>query len=452
MHTVIIGAGVVGTATAWELLRQGKRVTLIEAREDAGLETSFANGGQLSYDYVAPLADPGVWRDLPRWLLNPQSPLRFRPRFDPRQWRWLVQFMLACNTTTAKASAAALLQLSYLSRDTLHTWLQETPIAFHHRANGKLIAYRNPALLEKARKQVNYQAQHGSRQRVLNRHEASLIEPALANMGEALAGCVYTPTEEVGDCHLFTKGLFEKIRSHPGATIRTGVRVTRLETTGTRVDAVQLHTGESVHADQFVVANGLQSTTLLRQHGEHIALYGLKGYSLTVSLPSSDPPVEAIQQTHSEGAVNDPVAVTRNNATTAQATANPPVAPSISVTDYEQRIVYAPLGNTVRIAAMVDIGDATTSIPEQRIKQLKSQVRQTFPDLPLDQALEWSGLRPATPTGKPVIGRSSRLDNLWLNVGQGALGFTLACGSAVLLNALMNDEIPPIPAKPFMAP
>lgn len=438
-HTVIIGAGVIGTTTAWEFLRQGKKITLIDAREGPGLETSFANGGQLSYDYVAPLADPAVFRDLPRWLLNPNSPLRFHPRLDLLQWRWLTQFMLACNATTAKASSAALLQLSYLSRDTLHDWMQETPVQFHHRKNGKLIAYRNQALLNKARKQVNYQAQHGSRQRVLDRNESVSVEPALAHMGDDLAGCVYTPTEEVGDCYLFTKGLFEKIQAHPNATVRAGVRVDRLQTAGERVVAAQLSNGETLHADQFVLANGLKGAELLQQHKEYVPLYGLKGYSLTVPLGND---------AATAGRTDAGVSLNEKAATTAPL-ASTPAAPDISVTDYEHRIVYAPLGDQLRIAAMVDIGELTTRIPQDRIALLKSQVRKTFPALRLDRAQEWAGLRPATPTGKPVIGRSNTLNNLWLNLGQGALGFTLACGSAVLLHALVSNSPAPINAAPF---
>src|SRR5690554_3837206 len=144
MRIAVIGAGVVGTATAFELLRQGKQVVLLEAGPGPGLATSFANGGQLSYDYVAPLADPGVFRDLPKWLLNPASPLRFRPQIDPRQWCWLMAFLKASNTATAQASTRALLALSYLSRDTLHSWLEEAPVDFHYKRNGKLIAYRTP--------------------------------------------------------------------------------------------------------------------------------------------------------------------------------------------------------------------------------------------------------------------------------------------------------------------
>ncbi|MFT0849889.1 D-amino acid dehydrogenase [Achromobacter sp. F4_2707] len=419
MKIAIIGAGVIGCATAWEFLRQGKEVLLLESREGPGLVASYANGGQLSYDYVAPLADPGVFLDLPKWLLNPGSPLRFRPQLDPRQWCWLLAFLKASNTSTAQASTKALLQLSSLSRDTLHTWMAEEPIDFHYKANGKLIAYRSPHLLEKARKQVEYQASQGSNQRILSKEESIALEPALANLGQALVGCVYTSTEEVGDCHLFTRALFERVQAHPRATTRCNSRVARLNIRQGKVVSAQLSNGEQIEADQFVLTNGLQGYDLLKQHGETIQLYGLKGYSLTIPLPAAD------------------------SATAVAA------APEISVTDYERRIVYARLGDSVRIAAMVDIGDGSAAIRPDRIRHLKEEVSKSFPRLEVERAEAWAGERPATPEGRPIISRSRKLDNLWLNLGHGALGFTLACGSAVLLNALMSQSTVPINALPF---
>ena len=423
MKIAIIGAGVIGSATAWEFLRQGKEVILLEAQEGPGLGTSFANGGQLSYDYVAPLADPGVFQDLPKWLLNPASPLRFRPQLDPRQWCWLMAFLKASNAATVRSSTTALLQLSYLSRDTLHAWMNEAAINFHYQANGKLIAYRSPQLLEKARRQVEYQASHGSRQRILNRQEAIELEPALANLGQALAGCVHTPTEEVGDCYLFTRALYERVQAHPSATARSGARVVRLNTRQGKVVSAQLDNGELIEADHFILANGLQGYDLLKQQGETIQLYGLKGYSLSIPLPD--------QADASDAA--------------------PPPAPSISVTDYERRIVYARLGDIVRIAAMVDIGDNSTQIRPERIRHLKEEVSRSFPALDVERAQAWAGDRPATPEGRPVISRSRKLENLWLNLGHGALGFTLACGSAVLLHSLMSQSPTPIDAAPFGA-
>lgn len=414
MHVCIIGAGIIGTSTAWQFARQGVRVTLLEAAPSAGLGTSYANGGQLSYSYVAPLAEPGVLPNLPKWLFNSESPLRFRPRLDPHQWRWCIAFMQACRSSRVKDTTAAMLTLSYLSRNTLHQWLSETPIAFDHKTNGKLIAYRNPILLEKARRLVAYQADHGAQQSVLNRQECIALEPALGELGPALAGAIYTPGEEVGDCHLLATGLFNVLTQHNGAAVRTSAHVRKLIRSGGRIVAAELDSGEHITADHFVVAAGMASRRLLHTVDEEAMLYGLKGYSLSVPLP------------HASG-----------------------TAPVISVTDYERRIVYAPIGSVMRIAAMVDMGGQGADITPQRIALLKRLVNSTFPSLDTASATEWAGERPATPTGKPIIGRSHAADNLWLNIGHGALGFTVACGSAVLLHALVSGQTAPIDARPF---
>ncbi len=423
MHVCIIGAGVIGTTTAWQFLRQGARVTLLDAEAGPGLGTSLANGGQLSYSYVAPLADPGVFPNLPKWLLDGGSPLRFRPEMAPHQWRWCLQFLRACRAETVRDTTAAMLTLSYLSRETLRQWMSETPIQFHHQTNGKLIAYRSPALLDKARRQAAYQASQGSQQTILDRQQCIALEPALAGLGKRLAGAVYTPGEEVGDCHLFTQGLFNAMQQENDASLRLNARVRRLRREKNRIAAAELDTGEAIQADHFVVAAGLHSRQLLRSLGEDAMLYGLKGYSLSVALDGQN----------AEGG----------------ASTNPPKAPAISVTDYERRIVYAPIGQVLRIAAMVDMGDRGPALNPRRIALLKQQVDETFPGLPLQQASAWAGERPATPEGKPIIGRGKSADNLWLNIGHGALGFTLSCGSAVLLESMVSGRGAPISASPF---
>ncbi|TEA78967.1 D-amino acid dehydrogenase [Allopusillimonas ginsengisoli] len=419
MHVCIIGAGVIGTTTAWQFARQGARVTLLDASAGAGLGTSLANGGQLSYSYVAPLADPGVFPHLPKWLLDGGSPLRFRPALDPQQWRWCLRFLRACRAETVRETTAAMLTLSYLSRDTLHQWMADTPVDFHHQTNGKLIAYRSAALLDKARKLVAYQASQGSQQVILSRQQCTDLEPALDGLGDRLAGAIYTPGEEVGDCHLFTQGLFNALEQQSGASLRMNARVARLRREHGRIIAAELDNGEAIQADQFVLAAGLHSRQLLRSLGDDAMLYGLRGYSLSVPLSSPS------------------------------ANAPPPKAPSISITDYERRIVYAPIGDVLRIAAMVDMGGRGPAINQRRIALLKQQVNDTFPGLPLQQAGVWAGERPATPEGKPIIGRSKAADNLWLNIGHGALGFTLSCGSAVLLESMVSGRSSPIAPAPF---
>ncbi|OZI41265.1 D-amino acid dehydrogenase small subunit [Bordetella genomosp. 5] len=414
MRVCVVGAGVVGVTSAYFLAREGHEVVLVDSRAYPAEVSSFANGGQLSYSYVAPLAGPGVLPSVPGWLLRSDSPLRFRPRLDPHQWRWCLQFALACRASVAQRSTAELQRLSYLSRDVMNRLLEQEPLAFGHLRNGKLIAYRSPELLDKARKLVAYQAGLGAEQRVLDARETLALEPALAGMGASLAGAIYTPSEEAGDCRQFTQALFDRLGALDRVECRMSTEVLGLRTNGPVVTGVRTDAGD-IGADAVVLATGVGSRALLRPLGHDVPIYPLKGYSLSVPLADDDD-----------------------------------TAPRISVTDYERRIVYARVGRVLRIAAMVDIGSRDTGIDPARVALLKRQVLEVFPHLDLSDAQPWAGLRPATPTGKPLIGPVRGVDNLWLNIGQGALGFTLACGSAALLTTRMSGVEPPIDDSPFL--
>jgi D-amino-acid dehydrogenase len=413
MKVCVIGAGVIGVTSAYFLARQGHDVVLVDSRARPATVSSFANGGQLSYSYVAPLAGPGVLPSVPGWLLRSDSPLRFTPRFDPHQWLWCLQFALACRASVSNTSTAQLQTLSFLSRDVLHHLLEEEKLDFGYQRNGKLIAYRSPELLDKARKLVLYQAQLGADQSVLDASETLEMEPALAGLGNKLAGAVYTPSEEVGDCQQFTEGLFNILQGMSNVDCQMSNPVRRLRREGRQVVAVETAKGD-IAVDAVVLAAGVESRRLIKPLGRDLPLYPLKGYSLSIPLEEGDT-----------------------------------TAPNISVTDYERRIVYARIGKVLRIAAMVDIGRPNADLEPARIALLKQQVAEAFPHLDMSKAVAWAGQRPATPTGKPLIGESRVADNLWLNVGQGALGFTLACGSAALLTAQMSGTELPIDASPF---
>ncbi|HEX7385804.1 MAG TPA: D-amino acid dehydrogenase [Castellaniella sp.] len=413
MHAFVIGAGVIGVTTAWQLAKNGWQVTLVDAQGEPAAVTSHANGGQLSYSYVAPLADPGVLPHLPEWLLRRESPLRFTPRLDPAQWAWCLKFLRACNSRTATESTAQMLTLSYLSRNVLHEWLHEVPLEFSHAAHGKLIVYRSAALLDKTRSLVAYQAEHGSSQQVLDADSCVSLEPALASVQHDIAGAVYTPSEESGDCAQFTHQLFDRLSTLKSVEIRMGDRVRRLHRAGGDIQGVLMEGGEVLQADHYVVAAGMGSVSLLEPLGSRPALYPLKGFSLSVPCAPETP------------------------------------VPTISVTDYERKTVYARLGSTLRIAAMVGIGSRDTRIEADRIALLRRQVSELLPGLDLTEAQAWAGQRPATPDGRPLIGRSRAAGNLWLNIGHGALGFTLACGSSRLLSDLMEGREPSIEAHPF---
>ena len=397
----IIGGGVIGLATAYALVRDGFSVSLIEARPTLASQTSFANGGQLSYRYVAPLADAGVPWQAMGWMLRGDSPLKLRPRMDPAQWRWMASFIAACRGSVNQRNAAHLLRLALLSQATLQQWREEDQLSgFEWRRNGKLVTFRNPESFDKARARVA----HSPFQQALSARECAPLEPGLKD--SAFIGGIYTPDEEVGDCHAFCQQLVARLQASGRCTFLLGKTVTRIHHANGAVSAVQMG-DEHLPVDQLVLSAG-HTSPALSLPGLNLPLYPLKGYSLT--LPLSDPQK----------------------------------APNVSITDYDRKIVYARIGEQLRIAAMVDIVGFDTSLDPKRLAQMRQLAASTFPDAGnYHDAIEWAGMRPATPGGVPVLGASG-YRNLWLNLGHGALGFTLACGSARLLSDLIGQRKPAI--------
>jgi len=413
MRVCVLGGGVVGVASAYYLAREGHSVTLLEARGGLALETSLANGAQLSYSYVAPLADPAVLPKLPGWLLNRESPLRFVPRLDPHQWRWCLAFLRACRGDVARTVTAELLGLGYHSRTLMHDLVAREKLDFDYQRNGKLVVYRDPAAFAGARRQLDYQAGLGSSQQALDGAACVALEPALAHLGGRLAGGIHTPSEDAGDCHAFTTNLAELTARRHGARFLRGERVTGLRREGRAVVAVQTEGGE-IEADAFVVSAGMGSVPLLARLGLRLPMFPLTGYSLTA-------PVESGRHR----------------------------PPGISITDLHYKVVYARLGQRLRIAGMVDLTGRHPRTDQRRIALLGRQARETFPDgADFGAATSWCGSRPATPDSKPLIG-ATPYSNLWLNTGHGALGFTLACGSAALLADAIAGRQSPLDASAF---
>lgn len=402
----IIGGGVIGLATAYALVRDGFEVTVVEARDTLGSQTSFANGGQLSYRYVAPLADAGVPLQAIGWMLRGDSPLKLRPRFDPVQWRWMAAFLGACRSSVNRENAAHLLRLALFSQRTLKCWREDDGLAgFDWRRNGKLVTFRNPGSFEHARKGLADPQQ----QQVLSASECAQLEPALAN--GPFVGAIYTPDEEVGDCHAFCQRLAEKLTASGRCEWRLGQAVTGIRHANGSVNAIEL--GEQVlPVEQLVIAAG-HTSPLLQLPGLHLPLYPLKGYSLTVPIGPDHR------------------------------------APDVSITDYDRKIVYARIGEQLRVAAMVDIVGFDASIDPKRLALIKRQACDTFANAgDYERAVEWAGMRPATPSGVPLLGATA-YRNLWLNLGHGALGFTLACGSGRLLSELIGQRQPSIDLHGF---
>ncbi|WP_409261388.1 D-amino acid dehydrogenase [Pseudomonas putida] len=393
-RVTVIGGGVVGLATAYALVREGLSVVLVEARDQLASVTSFANGGQLSYRYVAPLADAGVpWQAL-GWLLRGDSPLRLRLRLDPAQWRWLLAFVMACRSSVNRRNAAQLLELALHSQATLKRWREDDGLNdFAWRQNGKLVAFRSERAFAHGREYL-LDPDH---QRVLGASEVKALEPALADA--PFIGAVLTPDEEVADCHRFCERLAERLRASGQCRFLLGSPVTRLITRDDQVVALQLGR-EQLDVERLVLCAGHRSAGLALP-GLRLPVYPLKGYSLTA-----------------------PIATAHR-------------APELSITDYERKVVYARLDQQLRVAAMVDIVGYDEAVDARRLASMRRQALETLPQAAdYAAAVEWAGMRPATPTGVPIVGASA-YRNLWLNLGHGALGFTLACGSAERLARML---------------
>jgi len=393
-HVTVIGGGVIGLATAYALVGEGMSVDLVEARDSLASATSFANGGQLSYRYVAPLADAGVpWQAL-GWMLQGDSPLRLRLRMDPAQWRWLMGFMLACRSSVNRRNGAQLLALALQSQATLARWREDDGITdFAWRRNGKLVAFRSERAFAHGRERLL----DPQSQRVLDANELRGLEPALAEV--PFVGGVLTPDEEVADCHRFCERLAAHLQASGQCRFLLGKPVTQLHKHQDQIVALQLG-GERIDVQRLVLCAGHRSAGLALP-GLKLPLYPLKGYSLSA-------PIGAEHR-----------------------------APEVSITDYERKVVYARLDRQLRMAAMVDIVGFDESVDARRLASMRRLARDTLPDAAdYGQAVEWAGMRPATPTGVPIIGATA-YRNLWLNVGHGALGFTLACGSAQRLARMM---------------
>ncbi len=399
-QVIVIGGGVVGLASAWWLAEAGYRVTVLERAAEVGSGASYGNGGQLSYRYVSPLADEGVPLKALQWMFQDTGPLHFRPEADLRQYRWLASFLAHCRADVNRKTTAKLLELGELSRQGMKQLEVTVPLdEFEWRDAGKLVVYRSRDVFEKA-------AGKAGAGEIWSSSECAAREPALAAAEPLLAGGIYNSGEAVADCHAFCLALASRLRAHQNFQGFVNAEARRLLADNGRITGIETDTG-TLAADSYVLAAGIQSRTLSDTVGINLPLYPLKGYSLTAPIREDD------------------------------------VAPEISVTDFERKVLYARIGNKLRVAAMVDMVGEDLSHTPKRVDGLTRQVKETMPRAAdYSQISVWAGLRPATPSSAPIIG-ATPYGNLWLNVGHGPLGFTFACGSASLLAGAMKGEAPP---------
>jgi D-amino-acid dehydrogenase len=390
MRIIVVGGGVIGVTSAYWLGQAGHDVELIEQEHEAGRGISAGNGGQLSYAYVEPLAGPDLWAKFPAILLGLDSAVRVRPRLAKDALTWTASFLAHCFGPQQKATLTDLLRLASESRAAMAELLADAPLDFDYAARGKLILYRDQQSLDAAGGLAEIKRAHGFKLEILDRARCLALDAALGAYGNDFAGGAYAPEDSSGDCGKFTRALLAHLRDK--VETHTSTRVVRLNVRDGRVVGVDLDTGTR-RADAVVLANGIDAPRLAATIGLDLPIQPVKGYSITAPALSA--------------------------------------APTVSLTDRSEKIVFARLGDRLRAAAFADLDGWSPSVRPDRAAALQALARRLFPDgADWDRAEPvWAGQRPMTPSGRPLVGAGGR-PGLYLNAGHGGLGWTLACGAA----------------------
>ena len=409
MRVLVLGAGVVGTTSAWYLARAGHQVTVIDRQPVAGNETSFANGGQISVSHAEPWANPHVLNRLSKWLGREDAPLLWRWRADPEQLAWGLRFLGECFPGCTRRNMAAIVAMALYSRGRLKALREDLALQYDHLERGILHIYTDHEEFSLATRAARQMRDFGLDRLTVDAEKCLEIEPALAAARGLLVGGDYTPSDESGDAHKFTATLADHACA-AGVDFRYGMTVDRIEVAGGQVSAVSVRSDDgrtqSLTADAYVVALGSYSPLLMKPLGIRLPVYPAKGYSATLTL------------------------------------ADGCVAPTVSLTDDECKLVFSRLGNRLRVAGTAEFNGYNLDLNPVRCQALINRTRQLFPDLKtVGEPAFWCGLRPATPSNVPIIGQT-RYRNLWLNTGHGTLGWTMACGSGAALAEMMSGQLP----------
>lgn len=412
MKVLVLGAGVIGTATAWYLARAGHEVAVVDRQPGAGLETSFANGGQISVSHSEPWAAPRTLLKALKWLPRDDAPLLFRPRASWHQISWGLRFLYECLPSRYRFNVREMANLGRYSLHSLRELRRETGIRYDQVTRGILQFYTDPGDFETAHAACRLLREYGIQRDVKTVDEAIAIEPALAGARDKLAGATYAPDDESGDAAKFTQAL-ATLCARAGVAFRFQARIVAIVASGGRVTGVRVchesDAPETLSADAYVVALGSYSPLLLWPIGLSIPVYPAKGYSATLSTDGF------------EG------------------------APWVSLTDEANKIVFSRLGERLRIAGTAEFAGYDTGLNMVRCEALVKRARALFPGaVDFDHPTYWTGLRPATPSNRPLIGRTKRYRNLYLNTGHGTLGWTEGCGSGRALADIISGKRPEV--------
>ena len=411
MKVIVLGAGLLGVTSAYFLRQHGHEVTVLDRQASAAAETSFANGGQISVSHAEPWANPSAPLKVLQWLGKEDAPLLFRLRADARQWLWGLQFLRECTPARTRYNIGQIVRLGTYSRDTLQTLRREIGLEYDQRTQGILHFYTSAKEFEGAEAPAAQMRELGCDRRVISADEAIRLEPALAHIRAQLAGATYTAEDESGDANRFARELVQRCESI-GVQFCMSHTVTALREAAGQIDHVEATDADGrflrIRGDAYVVAMGSLSPLYTKPLGIDLPVYPAKGYSVTM-------PVKDATKAH-----------------------------QVSLTDDEYKLVFSRLGNRLRIAGTAELNGYDRDLNRVRCEAIVRRVEALFPGAgDSEQAQFWTGLRPATPSNVPIIGRS-KIANLYLNTGHGTLGWTHSCGSGKSIARIISGLKPEV--------
>ena len=391
VKVIVLGAGVIGVTTAYYLARGGAEVRVLDRQPGPGMETSFANAGELSYGMTSPWAAPGIPMKALKWLFMRHRPLFIWPMVDPAMWSWGVKMLANCTEAAYRLNKGRMVRISNYSRDALTDLLAEVPLEFDLREKGTLQLFRTEKQLKGSKADQEVLAEYDSPYEVLSRDECIAVEPGLVHVADKFVGGLRLTADRTGDCRMFTLALADKA-AEMGVSFRYGNTISGFTHAGDRITSVETEHGPET-ADAYVCALGPYAPILLKAVGIRLPIYPIKGYSIT--LPVTDDAA----------------------------------APQSTLMDETHKVAITRLGDRIRVAGQAEIIGYNAKLGPTGTDTVRYVVSDLFPKGgDVSRAEGWTGLRPMTPDGTPVIG-PTRYANLFLNTGHGTLGWTMACGS-----------------------
>ncbi|TDL81488.1 D-amino acid dehydrogenase [Palleronia sediminis] len=407
MKVVVMGAGVIGVTTAYYLAKQGAEVVVIDRQTGPGLETSYANAGQLSYGMSSPWAAPGIPKKAVKWMFMKRRPLFIWPLIDPVMWKWCAQMVRNCNEESYRINKGRMVRVSSYSRDVMPDLIDDTGIAYDGRQKGTLQLFRTAAQMKASKADQDILDEYDSPYEVLGRDACIAVEPALAEVRNKFVGGLRLTADRTGDCRMFTIGLTEKC-AEMGVEFQYGQTIRSIAVENDEIAGVETEIAGRIAGDAYVCAMGSYAVDVLNPVGIKLPIYPVKGYSVTL------PVVEDA------------------------------FAPQSTIMDETHKVAITRLGDRIRVAGQAEIAGYSDRLGPHATDTVKHVIADLFPrGGDISKAEGWTGLRPMTPDGTPVLG-ATRYPNLFLNTGHGTLGWTMACGSGKAVADAVLGKTPEI--------